>query len=394
MRIVRLNRSTWLVEIMDSSGLPKRVFFLMPILLAEAQPLGGERGLRSQSRSDPLRQRIRLLRHQDAGRSPVQPAKVAPKGFCRILRGKRECCAQGSQISIKITRYWAITRIQLSDQTYTPWLTAMAKTDPANFQLTVAGKTDFVDAISFLNTARDALLALNKVDECVSKIEGGSLEWKIVNATANSPVTFELQSRSTESIDQSDSILNAFLTGLEQIDRDATAPKEFSLPVVAAIKKFAEHFGNGVGKVTFVSRERRYSPSAKLLSNAISIAGKPTKLSDPVAKPSYYEVGVIDGTVENLIGHNQLYFSLFDSLAGNRVKCNFDKELSETVRQAWKLRVAVEGKIRFSLDGVPLSMRVGSIQFRDDLPQFKGTYVNITGGMLPADYVRGLRDND
>jgi len=273
----------------------------------------------------------------------------------------------------------------------------MAKTDPANLKLTVAGKTEFVDAISFLNTVRDALLALNEVDECVSKIQGGSLEWKIVNATANSPVTFELQSRSTDSMDQSDSILNTFLTGLEQIDRDATAPKEFSLPAVTAIKNFAKNFENGVGKVTFVSRERRYSPSVKLLSNAISIAKNPTKLSDPVAKPPYYEVGVIDGTVENLIGHNRLYFSLFDSLAGNRVKCNFDKTLSETVRQAWQLRVAVEGKIRFSSEGVPQSMWVDSIEVkpsRGDLPQFKGTYMNITGGVLPADYVRSLRDND
>ena len=44
-----------------------------------------------------------------------------------------------------------------------------------------------------METLKDAIMALSEVDQSVSKVDGGSLEWQIVNATANSPVSVVLR---------------------------------------------------------------------------------------------------------------------------------------------------------------------------------------------------------
>ena len=122
---------------------------------------------------------------------------------------------------------------------------------------------------------------------------------------------------------------------------------------------------------------------------------KPAVLQAPERR-DHFEVGAIEGTIENLIGHNELYFSLYDVLTKERVRCNFDARLQEHVRAAWQSRVVVEGRIKHGPDGVPKSMEVSRIVERpsmEGLPQFKDFSVDITGGIESSEFVRGLRDD-
>jgi hypothetical protein len=126
------------------------------------------------------------------------------------------------------------------------------------------------------------------------------------------------------------------------------------------------------------------------------LAQDPRIVKGESALPDYFEHGQLDGTVENLISHNQLYFSLYDALSGARVRCNFTADLSEPIRAAWRKRVVVDGRIRFGGDGSPMEVKVDSVtpkEGRESLPQFKGIYIDITGGIESSQHVRELRDD-
>jgi hypothetical protein len=264
------------------------------------------------------------------------------------------------------------------------------------FTVTIAGKGENVDAFAFAETLRDALEALREVDESISTVDGGSIKWEIVDATLNSPLTVTLRSAPKVPADFSEPVLRAFLDGIEVIDKEGRAPASFPPSAISAIKRFADHYGNGIGKVTFATKQRRYSPSNRLVINATALTAKvQPSVAEPL--PDYYEFGEVDGTVENLIGHNELYFSLYDALGGVRIKCTFRQDLSDLVRANWLKRIVASGRIKYSGEGKPKDMRVESIEpkpGRDALPQFKGVYINITGGIESSSYIRELRDDD
>jgi hypothetical protein len=261
--------------------------------------------------------------------------------------------------------------------------------------VTIAGKGERVDALAFAETLRDALEALQLVDEGVSSVDGGSVSWEIVDATLNSPLTVTMSSTPTVAADFSEMVLDVFLDGMEAIDRDGHVPAAFPPPAIGALKRFADHLQNGIGKVTFATKQRRFSPSHRLAEKIHSLTK--TGLQAVVDRPDYFEYGEIDGTVENLIAHNQLYFSLYDSLNGVRVRCNITPDLKETVASNWTKRVIVTGRIKYGPHGNPMEIKVESLApkpGRESLPQFKGVYIDITGGVESSSFIRGLRDDD
>lgn len=272
----------------------------------------------------------------------------------------------------------------------------MDETRPGLIGMTIAGKGEYVGARSFEESFKDTLAVLQELDRSVSGVANGTIEWEIVGATVQSPLTLQLGAKSTVAADYGTQVVNAFLDGVEMLDRESQVPRHFTPTALDAMKRISDLFGNGVSRITYTTPSRRVTPSNRVGVHISQMTSLPKVVTVEPAR-SFSERGTVEGTVDSLIGHDQLYFSLYDALSGKRVRCDFHRNLSEDVRAAWQRRVVVDGLIYYGADGKIDVMRADSVKVKADrsrLPQFKGTYINITGGVESSEYVRGLRDDD
>jgi len=115
-------------------------------------------------------------------------------------------------------------------------------------------------------------------------------------------------------------------------------------------------------------------------------------------KPHYFEHGAIEGELGISRSRDQLV--VIDALTGQQIPCYLaDEHLESTVREAWKCRVSVEGRIKVDRrTSQPIELAVENIRIlrdRNDLPQLKDLHgIDITGGVESSEHVRGLRDAD
>lgn len=270
----------------------------------------------------------------------------------------------------------------------------MAKKREKKFGMKIAGKGEYVGARSFDDTLRDTLDLLQELDRTVSGVAGGTVDWEIVEASVKSPLYIGLAATSQVIGDFSDNIVATAMDGIESLEHHARAPVGFTPKALEAVKRITDHYQNGVIKITFTSPTRTVSPSHRVAENVARIINPPPALE--VAPKPYTEHGSVEGTVENLIG-TEHYFSLYDVLSHKRIKCTFAESLREDVRAGWGKRVIVGGIISYDSDGKVDRVAAISLTVKPDralLPQFKGKYINITGGVESSAYVRGMRDDD
>jgi len=270
----------------------------------------------------------------------------------------------------------------------------MAKKRDKKFGLRIAGKGEYVDARAFDDTLRDTLDLLQELDSSVSGVSGGTMEWEVVEASVRSPLFIGLAATSRVIGDFSDNVVTTAIDGIESLEHSSRVPVGFTPKAIEAVQRITNHFKNGVLKITFSSPTRTVSPSHRVADNVAKIINPPQA---PTAAPkSYTEHGSVEGRIENLIG-TEHYFSLYDILSGKRVKCTFPENIREEVRAGWGKRVIVEEIINYDGDGKVERVAATSLILKPDrslLPQFKGKYINITGGIESSEYVRGMRDDD
>jgi hypothetical protein len=270
----------------------------------------------------------------------------------------------------------------------------MKKKPQKKFGMRIAGKGEYVGARSFDETLHDTLDLLQEIDRNVSGVEDVTLQWEIVEASVKSPLFIGLAAIPIATVDNSDRVVDVAIDGIESLDSSARVPSGFSPKAIQAVKRITDHFGNGVLKVSFSSPSRTITPSYRVAQNVARIINQP--VAESGSSKSYSERGTVEGIAENLIGREH-YFSLYDILSGKRIKCTFPESIREDVRAAWGKRVVVDGLIHYAADGTPERVAATMLTPKPDrslLPQFKGKYINITGGIESSEYVRGMRDDD
>jgi len=270
----------------------------------------------------------------------------------------------------------------------------MAKKRDKKFGLKIAGKGEYVGARSFDDTLRDTLDLLQEVDRNVSGVPDGAVDWEVVEASVKSPLFIGLAAKLNVVGDYSDRVVEATIDGIDSLERHARVPANFSPKALEAAKRITDHYENGVLKITLTSRSKTITPTRRVSENVERIINPPT--APDVPPKAYTEHGTVEGKIENLIG-TEHYFSLYDAVSGKRLKCTFAETMREDVRAGWQKRVVVEGIIYYGGDGKAERVAATSLTIKPDrglLPQFKGKYINITGGVESSAYVRGLRDDD
>lgn len=115
------------------------------------------------------------------------------------------------------------------------------------------------------------------------------------------------------------------------------------------------------------------------------------------APPTYAEVSSLDGVLDLISVRRGAHFGIEEHGTKRKVRCYFDGDLLEEVKDALGKRVVVEGTVRFRRDGTPTSIHVTSLFRRpiaESVRKLKGSMPGFTGDLSAEEHVRQLRTAD
>ena len=257
--------------------------------------------------------------------------------------------------------------------------------DQSWIQIRVTAKDDLVVAPEFFQVSRYAIETIDRLERSSAENHRTSSDWRIVGASANSPVLLTLANYAAQAGGQGRAL---FMSGLQQLESEIAieAPPFFDVPTLRTAQRMLAVLNRNVAAVTF-------SDSGLA---AVTCTEKSQENIDRLLRAKYEDTGALEGILDAPRAHNRRRFNLYDPLTDLRVACQYKLDDIEEIRAAWMGRVAVYGQIRYDKHGQPISMTVERIRrLRGeplriaDLPP-----LDITGGVESSEYVRRLRDAD
>jgi hypothetical protein len=268
-------------------------------------------------------------------------------------------------------------------------------------KLQVGTAGEGINADGFLNFFQQAIAALKEIDKASSRHGVETIEWKIVEAGTNSPLFariqgYKLPSVAPEKNGGAGPVITIFVSGIETLASGNRLPPRYNRKALLLIKQMST-----------IANYHRLSPT-------IATATKSTRIEESVAenadwalkadairKQGYFERGSLEGellTLSSSAKQKRDTLVIVNRVTGEEITCSLaSKDLEPLVREAWKRRVVVSGKIFVPYETRrPAKILVDHIRIlpkRDDALGIEGLLgINITGGMESSEYVRRLRD--
>ncbi len=270
---------------------------------------------------------------------------------------------------------------------------------------------------SFIELLGQTISILRDLDANISESENGNLDWEIVAASLNSPLSLSVESRSDLGINNGSEVIHAYLHGVDVLAKGKTElPQFFTTKTLQKAKSLTSVFTQGITKVSFSTNgDDAITTTKHTFENAQIVIEHNTEVQDDYLPPDenssevtfilpqierVKEKATLVGKLEVVSVHGtEPHFVIFDPLTKKKIDCYFDEKYFEEIQALLSLepyRVQVTGKARYDKNGNPTSIRVE--QFRrlrnqKDLPQFKDlAHINLTGDVDPTEYIRRLRN--
>ena len=292
----------------------------------------------------------------------------------------------------------------------------MSNTKNNILKIKVEGDEKGIPVESFIELLGQTISILRDLDANISESENGNLDWEIVAASLNSPLSLSVESRSDLGINNGREVINAYLYGVNGLDKKETElPPFFTTENLRKANSLKSFFTQGITKISFSGSDGETITTTKTTFEhaKIIIENNTEQDEDALGNENSPEVSFVLTQVQRikekatLVGKlevvsvhgKQPHFVIFDPLTKKKIDCYFDEQYFEEIQAMLSLepyRVQVTGKARYDKNGNPTSIRVE--QFRrlrnqKDLPQFKDlAHINLTSGVDPTEYIRRLRD--
>lgn len=266
--------------------------------------------------------------------------------------------------------------------------------------LRIAGLGRDVEAESYISTFRLLISALQELNKSASELGAVNVEWRIVAAGMASPIFLTVQGvgLSPESTDFGPRITNAFVTGVQLLNKTDACPPLFTERSLGYVNQMTRVFARGIGKIEFSTDGKTAEATKEVAANANS-AIRRLELEKASKSGQYIEYGEIEGHLKELTelsGKDKLL--IVDDLTGIKATCYArGATIEQKIRDAWKRRVCVTGRITVDkFTGNPVEVLVDDIRIlrlRSELPQIDDiSGIDIAGGMESSEYVRSMRD--
>jgi len=273
---------------------------------------------------------------------------------------------------------------------------SVSASDPESDAPTVG---DFIDQV------RDYFELMALVEGTLAEDGSSVIDWRIVKARKNSPLTLEVQAFPKEyavNIDQrAQLILSNTLGGLRRLAQEASRPQYFNDQALLKANRIFERVTNGFDRMTVeieggapvVITPTVARASAKNIRDTLTPKGKP-----------YRELGTIEGHVKHVDsdGYGRSILTLRHRLTGNEIKCIMTGEAKAEVSvheigDVWKLRrIEVFGTIHYRAQGKISQVEATRVRFlkaRSELPDANAIIdPEFTGGLTSEEYLSRLHD--
>lgn len=161
-------------------------------------------------------------------------------------------------------------------------------------------------------------------------------------------------------------ICAALFDGMDSLEREAKVPKYFTERALECARDLSliSHGPRDRGTpIRILSRQRACAVTRATWINVSEILDW-----------KYEDLGTVEGTLEVVSVHNGYEFRIYEPLWLRAIHCYFQEERLQDALANFKKRVEVQGLIRYTKDGFPVSVNVLSITplpDPKDLPSFR-----------------------
>jgi hypothetical protein len=268
------------------------------------------------------------------------------------------------------------------------------------------GVTDFPSVDDLLDQVRDYFEILKGVEEAIAEDGRRAIEWRIVRATTNSPISFEAQAFPKDfavNIEQrADIVTRQTWAGLIGLQTMKERPPYFTQKVLERAERLFERITNGLAE-TIIDSGLDLEPidiTPAIASRAVANARAVLR---PEAKP-YKEIGSIEGHLESTErdGWGRPILRVKHRLTGDSIKCVVSgaavSELeARQIRDIWRnRRVQIYGTLYYRAPGQVTQVDAIGARFlrdRSELPSAEEIQdEKFTGGLQSEEYLARLRD--
>jgi len=259
-----------------------------------------------------------------------------------------------------------------------------------------------------LDQLRDYFAILEGVEQAIAEDGRNAIEWRVIKATTNSPITIEATAFPRDfavNIDRRAALVTrqtAF--GLDALKRGAERPSYFTDPVLQRAEKLFARVTNGLAETRI-----DYGKELPSLDITFQVAKSAIANTRNVLTPkqkSYQELGSIEGNVQRIErdGFGRRVMFVRYRMNGEIIKClvsgEAEKELeNHQIKDVWRFRrVQVYGMLHYR--GVNDLREVEAIRIkfmpeRNELPTVDEIIdPHFTGGLKSEEYLARLRDGD
>jgi len=271
------------------------------------------------------------------------------------------------------------------------------------------GEVDSPTVEDLLDQVRDFFEILKGVEQAVAGDGSTAMEWRVVNATTNSPISFEVAPFAHDfgtNIDQrAEIVARQTAIGLRQLETTNERPSYFTDAVLVRAEKMFQRVTNGLDK-TVVD----YGvPGLPVLDVTPDIARRATGNIRTILKPEnkpYEEMGSLEGYIDSIErdGWGKPIVRVRLRVNGETIKCVVSGQAlaaleDHQIRDVFRgRRIQAFGKLRYRGLGALREAEIYEIRFlrdRSELPDVEDIQdENFTGGLRTEEYLTRLRNGD
>jgi hypothetical protein len=232
--------------------------------------------------------------------------------------------------------------------------------------------------------------ALRATDRAISQSDKGSVYYRVVNLTHNSPATIELEAVPLNpDTDNSEKVINSFISTIKEIQDSKKAPEKFDPEDLQAFHNLTD----------LLSREKVSEIAISNNGTTIPLKLDLAKNVDQILGPDEFERGSITGMLEGINLHNEKnIFYLYPPLGG-RIKCFFKSESRELSISALDKYVTVYGILKYKRNiPNPFQVLVEDIEIlvpdteHNNLNDLRGVANGALEGNSVEDYLWDIRN--
>jgi hypothetical protein len=266
--------------------------------------------------------------------------------------------------------------------------------------------TDAPTAEDLLDQIRDVLDILRGVESAMADDGGNAIDWRVINATKASPLSFELQAFPRQYAvnvgPRVEIVTRRVAEGMKLLQDRAERPLGFTDKVIAKAEKVFERVTNGLS-LTEITFGDDLPPVVTTPTTARAAARNAHAILKPADKP-YREFGTIEGTFHRVQrdGYGRKLLYITHRISGEEVKCVLQNEAvakiehNEIADVFRGKRLLVRGIIYYRGLGRISQIEAVDIDFlrpRGELPSIDDLVdEEFTGGLSSEEYLERLRD--